>query len=206
MRFKTCRPRREFGSCSGASGSRLIALDGSGDLDAQLRARLHVAGVRLVDKAGSWHQRGIAAALRVLSGGRNRRYLTHVVTTIGRTVYVPPDFARWPRDTRDEILRHELVHVAQFARYGLVPMALAYLLLPLPIGLAWCRMRLEREAYEESIRIAFARGGLAETGALRESIVCRFTGPEYLWMWPFRRSVERWYDDFVDQLSRHPSS
>jgi hypothetical protein len=140
--------------------------------------------------------------LALLSGGRNARYLSHVVTTIGRTVFVPSEFGDWPRAQRAAILRHELVHVAQFRRYGVLPMAVAYLLLPLPIGLAWCRMRLEREAYEESIRIAFADGGRAATDEMRADIVARFTGPDYLWMWPFRRALERWYDAFVATLER----
>ena len=173
----------------------------SDDLDPQLVRRLAVAGVQLVDKAQSWHQRAIATTLRLLSGGRTDRYLTTYVTTIGRRIYVPSDFAKWPSEQREAILHHELVHVAQFERWGLVPMALAYVLLPFPVGLAWCRMRLEREAYEESIRIAYERGGRAFTDALREGIITRFTGPDYLWMWPFRRSLEAWFDRFVDGLA-----
>ena len=28
----------------------------------------------------------------------------------------------------------------------------------------------------------------------------RFTGPEYGWMWPFRRAVAGWYDSVIAQL------
>ena len=40
-------------------------------------------------------------------------------------------------------------------------MAVAYLLLPLPLGLAWCRMRFERAAYEETVRASMTVGGRA---------------------------------------------
>jgi hypothetical protein len=122
------------------------------------------------------------------------RYLSTYVTTIGRVIYVPSEWERWPIESRVEILRHELVHVAQFERFGLIPMAIAYLFLPFPVGLAWCRMRLEREAYEETLRVAVARGGRAAAEALRPEIRRRFLGPDYLWMWPFPRAVDRWLD------------
>jgi hypothetical protein len=31
-------------------------------------------------------------------------------------------------------------------------------------------------------------------------VIEQFTGPSYGWMWPFRRSVERWYDDVLATL------
>ena len=152
------------------------------------------------DKTTTWHQRVIGLLFIVLTFGRARGYMEHVVTTIGRRIYVPRSWGSWPREHRVDILRHELVHVAQFERWGVLPFLVAYLLLPLPIGLAWCRMRLEREAYEESIRCAWARGGRAATDALRSRVVGQFLSAGYLWMWPFRASVARWYDVFVESL------
>jgi hypothetical protein len=32
--------------------------------------------------------------------------------------------------------------------------------------------------------------------------VTRFTGPDYGWMWPFPRGVERWYDAWLAELDR----
>jgi hypothetical protein len=161
----------------------------------EMRARR----VFVFDKSISWHQRLFAAVLFVLSLGLARHYLTHVVTTIGRRIYVPRAWGSWPSARRAEILRHELVHVRQFERWGPL-MLIAYLLLPLPLGLAWCRMRIEREAYEESIRATWEAGGRDATDALREHVVGQFSGATYLWMWPFRRSTERWYDTFVETL------
>jgi len=84
---------------------------------------------------------------------------------------------------------------------GFVPMAIAYLLLPLPMGFAWCRMRLEREAYEESVRVTFALGGRPATDRLRPQVLEQFTSGAYGWMWPFPRQVARWYDRLVESIA-----
>ena len=181
------------------SSSQVAAYDPIESLRA-IERTMAVRGVRVVDKQGAWLQRAIDRALRVISFGRMDRYLSSYVTTIGRTIYVPPGWDGWPIESRVEILRHELVHVAQFARFGLVPMALAYVLLPLPLGLAWCRMRLEREAYEETMRAAYERGGRDAVQALRGEILRRFTGPDYLWMWPFPGGLHRWFDRVLGRL------
>jgi hypothetical protein len=169
---------------------------------AELVRELERDGVRVVPKHRAWHQRAIHHALRVVTLGGQRRYLHAYVTTIGRTIYVTPDWDERSIEDRWMTLRHERVHVAQFRRYGLVPMAVAYLLLPLPFGLAWCRMRLEREAYAETVRCAFELGGRAATTRLRAHVIAQFTSGAYGWMWPFPRAVARWYDTLVDALSR----
>jgi hypothetical protein len=79
-------------------------------------------------------------------------------------------------------------------------MAIAYLLLPLPIGLAWCRMRFERAAYEETLRVRYALGGRAAVEEVRAHVISQFTSGSYAWMWPFPRALERWFDRFVATL------
>jgi hypothetical protein len=167
-----------------------------------LSKRYHdLAGeLHIVQKDECWHQRAIHHLLRMVTFGAQRRYLQDYVTTIGRTIYVPADWEHRPLGDRYATLRHEVVHLRQFRRYGLVPMALAYLLLPLPLGLAWCRMRLEREAYEETIRVHHQLGTLDEN--LRRHILSQFTSGAYGWMWPFSRAVANWYDKFVAKLIR----
>ena len=88
------------------------------------------------------------------------------------------------------------------------PMALAYLLVPLPLGLAWCRARLEWEAYAEGLAVArelFGEAHVRDPG-LRAHVVGQFVGPAYGWMWPFRRTVERWYDQVLQAPRRAASS
>ena len=75
-------------------------------------------------------------------------------------------------------------------------MTLLYLFLPLPLGLAYGRARMEWEAYEETIVATCELKGpeAARSPSLRRHIVSQFTSANYGWMWPFRATVERWYD------------
>jgi hypothetical protein len=167
-----------------------------------LLVELRAEGVRLVPKAEVWHQRLFHHLLRAVTLGGQSVYLGRYVTTLGRTIYVTPDWEERPFGERWATLRHERVHVAQFRRYGLLPMALAYLLLPLPFGLAWCRMRLEREAYEETVRAHFELGGRLAVERLRPHVLRQFTSGAYGWMWPFPRALARWYEDLSARLER----
>jgi hypothetical protein len=159
---------------------------------------------RLVRKDESALQRAIHYALVGLTLGGMRRYLTGYQTTIGSTVYVTPDWGEITRDERWITMRHERVHLRQFRRYSRPGMALLYLLVPVPMGLAWFRARFERAAYEETIRAAVEVHGLDHVrgAGFRDHIVSQFIGPAYGWMWPFRTGLERWYDSVLADLNR----
>lgn len=159
-------------------------------------------GFRLRRKADSRGQRLIHQVLRLVSLGQMRTYLTDFHTTLGRTVYVTDDFHAQPATARWATLRHEAVHLRQFAALGFVGMALVYVLFPFPVVLAYGRMRLERAAYEETLRAWYEIGGPAalRDPHLRRHICACFLGPSYLWMWPFPRAIAAWYDDFVAHL------
>ncbi|MBL8683780.1 MAG: hypothetical protein JNK05_31700 [Myxococcales bacterium] len=161
-------------------------------------------GVTVVRKRDVPLQRWIDRALRVVTFGAMRAYLTDYVTTIGRTIYLPEGWESVAPGRRWETLEHELVHVRQFERYGLVGMAILYLLLPLPMGLAWFRARLEWEAYRVSLRCVAELEGIdaARDPAFREEIVRRFSGPDYGYMWPFAASVRRWIESELDAIER----
>lgn len=150
--------------------------------------------VRVVRKAAFWHQRAAARALWLVTLGGQRTYLSRYVTTLGRTIYVPDDWAARSSSSRLETLRHEAKHVEQFERLGWPLMVLVYGLLPLPMGLAYGRARLEWEAYAETLAAVAEIEGLeaARDPALHAHIVARFVGPDYGWMWPFPRAVRRW--------------
>jgi len=160
--------------------------------------------VRVVKKSAFWHQRAADIALRVVTLGGMRSYLTHYVTTLGHTIYVPDDFDSWRPERAWEILRHEAVHVRQFERYGWIGMVILYGLLPLPMGLAYGRARLEWEAYAETLRAVAEIEGIdaAKSRALHDEIVRRFTGPDYGWMWPFPSAVEGWIKHAIAALER----
>jgi hypothetical protein len=157
-----------------------------------------------VSKPRSPLQRGIHRALVAITAGAMRSYLDGYQTTIGQTVYVTADWEQRSATERYLTLRHERVHLRQFRRLTLPGMAFVYLALPLPLGLSWCRARLEWEAYAESMAAAAEVLGLAHVRApaFRERVIGQFTGPAYGWMWPFRRRVDRWYDAELARLSR----
>ena len=151
---------------------------------------------RIVRKDRSRLHRAIHYGLIAVTFGRMRSYLDSFQTTIGRTVYVTADWDDWDPDERYVTMRHEAIHLRQFRKYTLPGMALLYVLLPLPLGLAWFRAHFEKEAYAESIRAAAEVWGpeYPRREPYRRHIIDQFVGASYGWMWPFRRSLERWYD------------
>jgi hypothetical protein len=158
--------------------------------------RAEIPRFRIVRKDRSLLHRSIHLALVGLTFGRMRSYLDSYQTTIGKTVYVTSDWDDWPADERYVTLRHEAIHLRQFRAYTLPGMALLYVLLPLPMGLAWFRAHFEKQAYAESIRAASEVWGAAyvRRPSYRAHIIEQFLGPSYGWMWPFRGGLERWYD------------
>ncbi len=163
---------------------------------------------RIVPKQGNTLSRLIDGALRLVTFNGQRHYLTRYHTVIGDTLYVPPTWPQMSDLDRVILLRHERVHLRQRRRYGAALMTFLYLVPFLPLGLAYGRARIEWEAYTETLRATAELCGLqaAQSAQLRERIVSRFTGPDYGWMWPFRSTVERWYDQALQELGQSPGS
>jgi hypothetical protein len=157
---------------------------------------------RLVRKDQSGFQRALHYTLVAITFGRMREYLDGYHTTIGQRIYVTPDWDDRSDLDRYVTLRHERVHLRQFRRFSLPLLALLYLFLPLPMGLAWFRARFEKEAYAETILATAEVWGRerARDPALRAHILRQFTGPTYGWMWPFRRNLETWYDSVLAKI------
>jgi hypothetical protein len=158
--------------------------------------RQEIPGFRIVKKHESRFHRAIHHALVIVTFGQMRSYLDSFQTTIGKTVYVTADWDDRDADERYVTLRHEAVHLRQFRKYTLPVMAVFYVLLPVPMGLAYFRAELEKEAYAETIRAAAEVYGpaYARSEQHRKYVIDQFMGPSYGWMWPFRGSMERWYD------------
>ena len=85
---------------------------------------------------------------------------------------------------------------------GDLAMAFVYLLPIFPIGLAWGRARIEWEAYVETIVATAELYGLDAARRLEDEIVRRYVGPDYGWMWPFPRTIARWFDEAMRELAR----
>lgn len=157
---------------------------------------------RIVPKSGHALSRAIDWALKVVTFGAQRSFLTEYHTVIGDTLYVPLAWERTADVDRAILLRHERVHLRQRRRLGTALMTFLYLLPFFPLGLAYGRARLEWEAYVETLRATADLAGLdaARAPELRHKIIRRFTGPDYGWMWPFERTVTRWYDAALAEI------
>lgn len=156
---------------------------------------------RIVYKPASALMRWIDWALKVITFGQARAFMSSFVTTIGTTVYVPADWDSWGLGQKYVLLRHERVHMRQAAKYGFLLFAFMYLFLPLPGGYARWRTRLEMAAYEETFRAHkewYGDVGHLRAPEIRQFYVEVFTGPSYFWMWPFPADVVAWYDTAVD--------
>jgi hypothetical protein len=175
------------------------------DLAARLveEIRLEFPAFRIVEKRGSPLSRAIDRALKIVTLGGQRGYLSVYHTVIGDTLYVPSSWQTASDLDRAIVLRHERVHLRQRRRYGLCLMAFLYLVPYFPVGLAYGRARIEWEAYVETLRATAELAGLgaARSPELRAQIVRRFTGPDYGWMWPFERQVQRWYDEALEAIA-----
>ncbi len=162
----------------------------------------------ILRKSDSHLMRAIDYFLRVITLGRQTRFLTEYHTVLGDTLFVAPTWQAMDFRERFVLLRHERVHLRQRRKWGTLGMAFLYLIPFLPIGLAYGRAKLEWEAYRESLLATMELHGLetACSAMLRQRIVHKFTGPDYAWMWPFRKTVESWYDQYVEELRQLASS
>jgi hypothetical protein len=181
---------------------RAEAFARSSQLLAELRQEF--PAFRIVPKRGNLFSGAIDVALKLITLGAQRRYLTHYHTVIGYTLYVPPSWGQMSDIARVILLRHERVHLRQRRRYGFALFAFLYLVPLFPLGLAYGRARLEWEAYRETLRATVELQGLSALadGGLQAEIVRRFVGGDYAWMWPFPRQIRAWIDQAISELER----
>jgi hypothetical protein len=173
-------------------------------LMADIRGEFPTFAIR--DKRTSALQRAIAFALAVVTLGGQRHYLTRYHTVLFGKLYVPDAWAHMDDDARYILLRHERVHLRQRRRMGDAAMAFVYLVPFFPLFLAYGRARIEWEAYVETVRATAEVHGLDAARALESHIVSRFVGPDYGWMWPFPRTVRRWFADVIADLEAEAMS
>ncbi len=160
------------------------------------------ASFRIVPKRTSGLQKAIDVFLRVVTLGGMRTYLTRYHTVLFGTLWVPDTWDTMADLDRYVLLRHERVHLRQRRRMGDLAMAFVYLVPFFPLGLAYGRARIEQEAYEETLLATAEVYGREAAIALKEHIFQRFTGPDYGFMWPFRASLEAWFDRAMDRVDR----
>lgn len=94
--------------------------------------------------------------------------------TVGTRIYLPAGFGSpWSQVSTVE---HELTHVRQWLDLGPL-LWLAYVGWPLPVGLAWTRYLVEREAYGAEV---------LHHGASPARCADALCSSLYLWPWPRR--------------------
>ena len=160
---------------------------------------------KILKKSDSKLMKVIDMFLKVVTLGKMRSFMTNYTTTLGNTIYTSSEWDNRSVTTQISTLRHERVHMRQAKKHGKFLYSLMYILLPFPVGFALCRARFEMEAYEETLRTMYRFYGPAVlTKATKETILGYFMGPDYFWMWPWKKSLEIWYDDFVEKLKKFP--
>ena len=150
---------------------------------------------RIQKKRESVLQRAIHVALALVTFGGQRVYLTRYHTVLWGTLWVPDAWDTMTDADQYILLRHERVHLRQRKRMGDFGMTFLYLVPFFPLFFAWGRARIEWEAYVETIRATAEVQGLEAAANLRPGIIRRFTGPDYGWMWPFPKALNRWFDE-----------
>lgn len=168
--------------------------------------RAEFPGLRIVKKQDHpWSQR-IDKLLRGLTLGGQSAYVSTYTTVLGRTIYLPTSWDTRSDESRYITLRHEAVHLRQFRRYGVLGMTLIYGLPVLPVGMAMGRAWIEWRAYQETLRAYADVYGprAAADPTLHAYILLQFTGPAYLFMWPFPRMLQRLINAEVQAIeARH---
>lgn len=158
-------------------------------------------GFEIIEKKSSGLMKVIDVALKVITFGQMKTFMTGFITTLGEKVYVNEGWESIPVANRAGVIRHERIHMRQSKKYGRFLFSFLYLVAPLPVGFAYFRKKFEQEAYEESLRAVHDYfGPNAFTPQLKEYTLAHFTTAQYFWMWPWKKDLEKWYDSAVEKI------
>lgn len=159
-------------------------------------------GFKIESKSTSSLMRVINAVLVILTFGKFRSFMTHYITTIGHTVYVPDSWDVLGPSSKYVILTHEKVHMEQSRRYGMFLYSFLYLFMYIPFGYAYWRTKFEKEAYEATIKASAEMYGkpFVRTAAFREKIVRYFIGPDYFYMCINEKRIREWVNDVTSNV------
>lgn len=158
----------------------------------------------IIQKNESLLMKIIDFCLRVITFNQMKLFMKSFTTTIGNKVYVPESWNDYSLKTKIQIMRHERIHMLQAKKYGRILFSFLYLFFPLPLGVSYFRKKFEQEAYEESLKAIYELNGTDVLCSLqlKEQILSHFTSSQYLWMWPFRKDLEKWYDLVLERIKK----
>jgi hypothetical protein len=162
---------------------------------------------KIVEKRG-WFWNALHWAVYVLTFGGNKSFRDSYITTVGPIIAVPVGWdAKASAYTKWATLSHERVHLRQTRKLGLglfwagiLPFWVLYLLLPLPIGLAYFRYLFEREAYFENVLCDDRVFGKAVAYKRIERCVEQLTTGAYGYTWPFKHTVRKYFTRRYEQV------
>jgi len=163
--------------------------------------KLEFTDFEILPKNKSVLMKTIDIALKIITFGQMKNFMTGFITAIGNKVYVPETWDNNTLTSKAEIIRHERIHMRQAKRYGRFLFSLLYLALPLPTVFAYFRKKFEQEAYEESLKALYEyHGESVFTPRLKNFFISHFVSANYFWMWPFQKNLESWYDGVVSKI------
>jgi hypothetical protein len=121
-------------------------------------------------------------------------FLTNITTVIGTTVYMP----KWlmSTDSGYVVLRHEAVHMRDTKKWSIL-MGITYFIPPVGPSM---KAIWEFRGYMETLRVWHELGWYTN-GQEIDWLVSQFTGPAYLWMWPFKASLTKKFRAEFDRLN-----
>lgn len=161
---------------------------------------------RLLPKSESTLMKVLDIGLKIITFWQMTTFMTNFTTTFGFDAYVP---SLWDQMDKVGILKHERRHFRQMDKGGKfwgklwrIWYGFIYLFAFFPCGLAYYRKKYEQDAYEETLRHKAQTRGInfIERPEYKEIIISHFTSAKYFWTWPFRKSIEEWYDTTVKNL------
>jgi len=156
---------------------------------------------KIIKKTDSSLMTAIDIFLRIITLNSMKIFMDRYITTLGFCVYVPGSWDTMPDIQKYIILAHEHVHMKQRQQYGMFLFSMLYVLV-LP-SLFTYRAKFEKEAYETSIRLSYQAYGIDYVrGGFKDFIISQFNTSSYFWMDVNTKSLNVWYDDFVNTLEK----
>lgn len=130
----------------------------------------------------------------------NPHYMTLYTTVMFGKVYFPSraHVDEWGAHRTYMILRHEFVHLMDAKRFPLLFELSYLLLLPTVFTLrAWWEYR----GYVQNLIVEYESTGAISPTTI-EFIIARFVGPDYGWMFPFARLLQRSFARTCEAIER----
>jgi len=117
--------------------------------------------------------------------------------TIGMNIWLSDQWESIPPVYQLSTLRHERKHLLWFRNHTTILASLLYLFFIFPIGLAYYRALFERDGYRESMVVRVQCFGPSQVvkKQCRKMYERTFLSWKYFKMWPFRKTVARWFSE-----------